>query len=187
LADHRNASRGRLVENDFKDLFGEWDPGEGTRTPRGEPPAEIENRVPRALNEKEVKVLGVYERPGASVSGSGQTFVVLQDNRNRKVCIYIGRMEAIAISQTVEGEETERPLTYDLLMLIIEKLGGTVDRVIVDDIWQDTFYAKVSVNGKDGATFDIDCRPSDAINIALRARSPIYMAEAVIEASQIEI
>ncbi len=170
--------------NEFKDLFGDWEPRDEGRPSGGdELPGEPENRAPRTLNEKEVKVVGVYEKPSAGPGMPSQTFVLLQDNSGRKVYIYIGRFEAFSISQSMEGEENERPLTYDLLALMLERLGATIDRVIVDDIWQETFYAKITLV-HDGNSFDIDCRPSDAINIALRARAPIYMAEAVIEANQ---
>lgn len=173
------------MDNDFKNLFGDWEPKDDLRLPGSEPPEEVENRAPRALNEKEVKVVAAWERQGIP-NVPAQTFVVMQDNQGRKVCIFIGRHEAFSISQFLEGEETERPLTYDLMSILMERLGGTVERVIIDDIWQDTFYAKISLV-KDGQTMDIDCRPSDAINVALRAKAPIYMAEAVIEASQVEI
>jgi bifunctional DNase/RNase len=172
------------VENDFKDLFPDWEPRESRGF--GEAvPEEVENRISRPLNEKEVKVLGVYGRTSPGILDP-QTFVVLQDNNGRKVCIYIGRYEAMAISQALDGDEADRPLTYDLMTLVIDKLGATVDRVLVDDIWQDTYYAKLSLT-KNGDYIDIDCRPSDAINVALRRRAPIYMAEAVIEASQIDV
>jgi hypothetical protein len=86
----------------------------------------------------------------------------------------------------MEGESVDRPQTYDLAMLIIDKLGASVERATIDDIWQSTFYAKLTLT-RDGVSTDIDCRPSDAINLALRARAPIYVAEAVIEASQDEV
>jgi hypothetical protein len=173
------------VGNEFKDLFGDWEPGEEPRPSGGsELAGEPENRVPHALNEKEVKVIGVYERP-IPASSSGQTFVLLEDSHGRKVPIYIGRFEAFSISQAVAGEQLDRPLTYDLLSTLVERLGATVERAIIDDIWQSTFYAKLTVV-RDGASFDIDCRPSDAVNIALRAHAPIYVAEAVIESSQEE-
>lgn len=168
--------------NDFKDLFGDWEPGDDQRAGGNEVAGEPENRQPYSLNEKEVRVAGVYERPTPGL-GSGQTFVLLEDNHGRKVPIYIGRFEAASILQAMEGESLDRPQTYDLLMLVVERLGGTVERAIIDDIWQTTYYAKLTIT-RDSSTQDIDCRPSDAINVALRARAPIYIAEAVIEASQ---
>lgn len=178
------------MDNEFKNLFGDWEPGKRPDVPDeglgGLEEGEPENRGPRPLNEKEVKVIGAWEMT-AMPGGPAQTFVVLQDNRDRKVRIFIGRAEAYAISQFLDREESERPMTYDLVSLIIERLGGTVDRAIIDDIWRDTFYAKLTVANKEGELYDIDCRPSDAINIALRARAPIYMAEAVLEQSQVEM
>jgi bifunctional DNase/RNase len=174
------------VGNEFKDIFGDWEPsGEGV--PSGSDPlaGEPENRVPRALNEKEVKVVGVYEHAQPGLAGGANTFVLLQDNHGRKVFIFIGRFEAMSISMALEGEETERPMTHDLMKQMLDRLGATIERVIIDDIWQDTFYAKLSLS-RNGDTYDIDCRPSDAVALAVRARAPIYMAESVIEASQQE-
>jgi bifunctional DNase/RNase len=168
------------VGDEFKDLFGDWEPREGR--PSGEDPlaGEPENRTPRSLNEKEVRVLGVFEHAAAGDPVSAQTFVLFQDNLGRKVPIFIGRFEALAISMALEGEEIDRPMTYDLLKVLIERLGAKVERVVIDDLWQDIFYAKVTV-AKNGDIHDVDCRPSDAVNIALRFRAPIYMAESVIE------
>ena len=171
--------------NEFKDIFGDWEPGDERRPSGGHGlPGEPENRQPHALNEKEVKIIGVYERPMPG-GANGQTFVMLEDNSSRKIPIYIGRFEAFSISTAVDGEEVGRPLTYDLMMLLLERLGATVERAVIDDIWQSTFYAKLTL-ARDSEVFDIDCRPSDAINIALRAHAPLYVAEAVIETSQEE-
>ena len=171
--------------NEFRDLFGDWEPGEEPRPAGGsELAGEPENRKPHTLNEKEVKVVGVYERsPAAGVRG--QTFVILEDNSGRKVPIYIGAFEALSITHAVDGEELGRPMTYDLISIMLDRLGATVERATIDDIWQSTFYAKLTL-AHDSTTFDIDCRPSDAINIALRGHAPLYVAESVIEASQEE-
>ena len=173
--------------NEFKDLFGDWEPRDDLRPFDGEDVSgEPENRLPRDLEEKEVRVVGVYEHAGTGSPTKSDTFILLQDNHNRKVFIFIGRFEAFAISMAMEGEETERPMTHDLLKIMLDKLGASVERVIIDDIWQDTFYAKLTVS-RNSDTFDIDCRPSDAVAIALRTGAPIFMAEAVIETSQQDI
>lgn len=175
------------MSNEFKDLFGDWEPGDESFGPEGRNmPGEPENLQPRELEEKEVRVLGVYEHAASGAGSSPQTFVLMQDPRARKVFIYIGRFEAVAISMAIEGEVTERPMTHDLLKIFLDKLGATVDRVIIDDIWHETFYAKITVV-HEGRSFDIDCRPSDAIAIALRAKAPIFMAESVIKVSEQEI
>lgn len=149
--------------------FGEM--GEGV-------PEEVESRRSRELNEREVKVVGVYEHPKGA-------FVLLKDTRGRAMPIWIGHAEALSISLAVEGHSTPRPLTHDLLRSVLDRLGATVDAVLVDDLYNNTYYAKISlrVNGK---VCDVDCRPSDAIAVALRARAPIYVADAVLEEAQVE-
>ena len=192
------------MANDFRDLFPEdWKPGEGNAPGEGggssrgaagsegagapgsplEGTSEIENRSPRALNEKEVKVVGIWgyqdaQNPDATPR---QTFVLLRDNRGRRVPIFIGPFETLSISMAIENVQVDRPMTHDLLRNAIDRLGGTVERITIDDLWQQTFYAKITVTQKNGESQDIDARPSDAIALALRTRSPIYMAESVIE------
>lgn len=158
--------------HDFWDLFGDSEGGSGD-------PDEPQEQGPRDLDEKEVKVVGVFEHPEGALGGGATTFVLLQDNHGRKVPIWIGKYEAVAISMTIAGDEFDRPMTHDLARLIIDRLGATVERVIVDDLFQETFYAKLVLNQED-RQIEIDCRPSDAIAIALRAKAPIFVAEAVI-------
>ncbi|MDX1930965.1 MAG: bifunctional nuclease family protein [Capsulimonadales bacterium] len=184
------------MADDFRDLnlgdlFRDWQPSE-ERPKRGESgsgenpyesSSETENRVPRALNEKEVRVLGIWgaHDPKDPDSPPKQTFVLLRDNRGRKAPIFIGPFETVAIQMAIEEKSPERPLTHDLLRNVIERMGGKVERVTIDDLWQSTFYARITITLKDNQTIDIDARPSDAIALALRTRSPIYMAEDVIE------
>lgn len=146
--------------------------------------SEMENRGPRRLDEKEVKVMGVYEH---QEQGSPPTaFVLLRDNNDRKVLIWIGRFEAYAISVALEGAMYDRPMTHDLLKSMIDHLKATVERIIIDDLWQDTYYAKITVATVSG-NVEIDARPSDAIALALRCNAPIFMAENVIEQAAREI
>lgn len=183
------------MADDFRDLFKDWQqpggeeeeaPREGAADPDGNPyetTSETENRAPRSLNEKEVKVMGIWgaQDPNNPDGPPKQTFVLLRDNRGRKAPIFIGPFETLAIQMALEGPTPERPMTHDLLKNFVERLGGTVERVTIDDLWQGTFYAKITVAQADGTVADIDARPSDAIALALRTRSPIYMAEQVIE------
>ncbi|MCL6630719.1 MAG: bifunctional nuclease family protein, partial [Armatimonadetes bacterium] len=148
--------------------------------------SEIENRQPRRLEEKEVEVVGVYEHqePGLP-SGSAPAFVLLRDKQSRKVLIYVGRFEAYAISAALENIPFDRPMTHDLLKSVLERLGGRVERILIDDLWQDTYYAKICVS-TNGNTVEIDSRPSDAIALALRTKAPIYMAESVIQQAAVD-
>jgi hypothetical protein len=125
--------------------------------------------------------MGVYmhQEPGLPA----QHFVLLRDNKGRRVPIWVGQFEAWAISYAIDNETADRPLTHDLMKTILDKVGATVDRIIIDDLWRDTFYAKITVVTPDGEYMDIDCRPSDAVALALRVHAPIYMAEYVLEAT----
>lgn len=171
------------MSNDFRDLFGEWRPD-----PEGAD-EEGEVRPRRALNEKEVRVVNVYEGRYESsagvISAESTTFVLLRDNLGREFRIFVLKDVAYAIMLALENESADRPFTHDLIKNIIERLGASVERVVIDDLWQDTFYAKITmVKGEE--TFDVDARPSDAIAIALRFRVPIYVAEDVLERAQID-
>lgn len=142
---------------------------------------ENENRAPRSLNEKEVKVMGVFMHEQQKMPP--QHFVLLRDNKGRRAPIWVGQFEAWAISYALDGDQPERPMTHDLFKLMLDRIGATIERVIIDDLWHDTFYAKIGLVKPDGEALEIDARPSDAIALALRSRSPIYMAEFVLEAA----
>jgi bifunctional DNase/RNase len=142
------------------------------------PPEEVEARRSRELNEKEVKIVGVYDHPRGP-------FVLLRDSRGRAMPIWVGNAEALSISIALEGTPTPRPLTHELMKIVLERLGGIVESALVDDLYNNTYYAKLSVR-TNGRVMDIDCRPSDAIAVALRCRVPIYVADAVLEEAQVE-
>lgn len=145
--------------------------------------SEVENKRPRQLDEKEVKVMGVYEHQEQGMPATA--FVLLKDNSGRQVFIFIGRFEAVAISVAIEGAAYPRPMTHDLLKIVIERLGGKVDRIVIDDLWQQTYYAKIHISITNQMV-DIDARPSDAIALALRFGAPIFMAESVLQQSAID-
>lgn len=148
----------------------------------GGPPEEDEpaRRGEGSLDVKEVTVAGVYEHRDQANSQPVAFFVLLRDALGRSVVIWIGRFEAASISLALEGATADRPLPHDLLNSIIGRMGGTIEQILIDDLWNNTYYAKISIVA-DSKTIDIDSRPSDAIALALRAKSPIYMAESVLE------
>ena len=143
-----------------------------------------EDRPPaRPIQEREVKVLNIFQYE----EKSEYTFVLLQDGRGRKLPIWIGpeQAQAIYIALRKEQYDFHRPLTHDLLKNIVEKLGGRIERLTIDDMWQDTFYARLVLNVGDRAV-DIDCRPSDGIAVALRAQAPIYVSEEVLDSCRLQ-
>jgi len=106
--------------------------------------------------------------------------VILKDKDGDRVLpIWVGIFEANAIAVQIENIETRRPMTHDLLRNIITDLDGQVDRVVVSDLKDNTFYAVIHLTVR-GERIAVDARPSDAIALALRTRSPILVEESVI-------
>lgn len=138
-----------------------------------------------SLEEKEVKVMGVYEHKEQGNNQPTAFFVLLRDTASRSVLIWIGKFEAMAISLALEGASADRPITHDLLNNVINKMGGAVERILIDDLWNNTYYAKVTIAVNDKVV-DIDSRPSDAIALSLRAKAPIYMIEHVLERAAVK-
>jgi bifunctional DNase/RNase len=98
--------------------------------------------------------------------------------------IWVGVFEANAIAVQIENVPTPRPMTHDLLRNIIQDLHATVERIVVTDLKENTFFALIHLNIS-GERVAIDARPSDAIALALRASAPIFVEEAVIEQSKL--
>lgn len=109
-----------------------------------------------------------------------QVIVLQEVGGERRFPILIGISEAIAIDREVKGFEPQRPLTHDLLANIIGALSGTVQRVEVCALHDNTFFAKLVID-QDGRTVEVDSRPSDAIALAVRLNSPIFVAEEVLD------
>jgi bifunctional DNase/RNase len=107
--------------------------------------------------------------------------VILKDKQGDRVLpIWVGIFEANAIALQIENIATPRPMTHDLLRNVITDLEGRVDRVVVSDLKENTFYAIIYLTVR-GERVTIDARPSDAIALALRTRSPIRVEETVID------
>jgi bifunctional DNase/RNase len=110
-----------------------------------------------------------------------QRVVILKEkDSERYLPIWIGPAEADAIAVKLQGVTVPRPLTHDLLSSVIDALGATINSVIVSDLKNDTFYAKIILN-VDGGQMEIDSRPSDALALAVRAEAPIYAEEIVLD------
>jgi len=109
--------------------------------------------------------------------------LILKNEEAGKILpIWIGPYEAYAIMSAIEGVEPTRPMTHDLIKAFLAAVDAQVERVVVNDLSDNTFYARIVVETHQG-TIEIDSRPSDAIAIALRATAPIYVSKTVIETS----
>ncbi len=99
---------------------------------------------------------------------------------SKVIPIFIGPLETHAITSVLDGITPPRPMTHDLIMMFIPVLGAQVIKVTIDEIIDNTFYAKISIR-KDEEIFLIDARPSDSIAIALRAEAPIFITQSVLD------
>lgn len=125
------------------------------------------------------EILGLSSSPA---TGGAYAILLKEINGNRRLPIIIGAFEAQAIALEIEGIKPPRPLTHDLLKNVIDNLGASILEVIIDELKENTFYAKIIIEVS-ALTNEIDARPSDAIALAVRAQAPIYVAEPVMESA----
>jgi uncharacterized protein len=137
----------------------------------------VPQREPGSMGELiEVSIEGVFVADNA---GNISRFVLLSDGE-RKLPILIGPFEAHAISLPLEGTRPDRPMSHDLIRNILDRLDVFLDRVVIDDLWNTIYYAKLYLK-KGEEEIEIDARPSDAIAIAVRFDAPIFVAEGILE------
>ncbi len=124
----------------------------------------------------QVDILGLST---SSSSGGAYALVLGETDGNRRLPIIIGAFEAQAIALELEKIQPPRPMTHDLLRDLFDTLGAEVVQVVVDELREGTFYAKVQYN-HGGEEKQLDCRPSDAVALAVRVEAPIYVAVSVL-------
>jgi hypothetical protein len=124
-----------------------------------------------------VDILGLSPSPS---SPGAYTLILKETEGERRLPIIIGQFEAQAIALELEGIKPPRPLTHDLVKNVLESLGSNLSDVIISELREGTFFARLNVE-ENSSKHEIDARPSDAIAIAIRFGVPIYVAEAVME------
>jgi hypothetical protein len=124
--------------------------------------------------------------PQLSRLNSQYVVMLKEKTAERYLPIFIGPAEANAIAIKLRGETLPRPLTHDLLRSMIDSLGASVDSIIVSDLKNDTFYAKIVLN-VDSGQIEVDARPSDALALAVRVEVPIYAEESVLDKAGISL
>ncbi|HEX8499232.1 MAG TPA: bifunctional nuclease family protein [Pyrinomonadaceae bacterium] len=130
--------------------------------------------------EIEVKIRGLMMDPS-----SGTPIIILKDvNSETMLPIWVGAYEANAIALEIEKIAPQRPMTHDLLRNVILEMGANVERVVVTELRDNTFFAMIIMKDRAGESVMIDARPSDAIALALRVDCPIFVNEEVIQASR---
>ena len=118
---------------------------------------------------------------------SNQPIVLLKEtDGDRYLPIWIGAVEATAIAFALQGIQTPRPMTHDLMRDLLRDAGVAVERIVINELVDQTFFALIRM-ASEGETKEVSSRPSDAIALAVRINAPIYAAEDVLEQAGIEL
>ena len=118
---------------------------------------------------------------------NSQRVVILKDREgDRFLFIWIANPEAYSIALELQGSTPPRPLTHDLLKTVIVELGAKVERIVINDMVDDIFYARILMD-MDGRHVEIDSRSSDAIALAVRMKAPIFVADKVMESASVAL
>lgn len=129
----------------------------------------------------EMRVMGI-----ALDTRTGSPIVVLHDKDNRKALpIWIGSAEASAIIRKIENLAVARPMTHDLIIDLVKKTGYRLDRVEINDVEKETYFATLCLVDKEGGEIEIDSRPSDAIAVAIRVDAPIFVSPTVLSSGSV--
>jgi hypothetical protein len=138
-----------------------------------------------------MKKKGKYQK--VTVSGifmanakEGVTPIVFLENDEKRVLpIYIGAAEAFSIQTALEKMPYPRPLTHDLMITIMEELQSRIKEVIIDDLDDGVFFARIVVR-KNGDEYEFDARPSDSLALAIRTKAPVYVSKGVMENASVD-
>lgn len=112
-------------------------------------------------------------------NGDSQVIVLRERDGDRHFPILIGLSEALAIDRGVKGLQTSRPMTHDLMSAIIRQLDAELERIVIHELRDHTFYAKLVLR-RNGQVIEVDSRPSDAIALGVAGETAIYVADAVL-------
>ena len=122
----------------------------------------------------------VVESVRVHMLSSRHVVILKETDHDRYLPIWIGPWEASAIAMKLQGLTADRPLTHDLFATALESLGVRVDRVVISTLAEETYHARLHLE-RNGDTFEIDSRPSDALALAVRTGGRIFASEAVLE------
>jgi hypothetical protein len=113
-------------------------------------------------------------------TSDSQVIILKERDGERHLPILIGIHEALAIDRRLKGMRTPRPMTHDLLANVVESLSGELEKIVISDLRDHTFYATLIIR-RDGELIEVDSRPSDAIALGVAAGTPIYVESQVLE------
>jgi hypothetical protein len=124
----------------------------------------------------EVEVADLALDPNSNVP----IMILKEKNGTRVVPVWIGIAEASSIARYRAAEKPERPLTHDLMKLLIDGFDGKVNRVVIHDLRENTFFARIFLTGQNNKVLCLDARPSDAVALAIRCLAPIYVEDKIL-------
>lgn len=138
-----------------------------------------DERDPQQDRELRVEIKGLMLDPSSNIP-----IVILRDEESQRLLpIWIGVFEANAIALRIDGFEPPRPMTHDLLASSIQNLGAEIEKIVICDLRDTTFYASIHLR-RNGDSLTLDARPSDAIALALRTEAPIFVRSSVLDKAQ---
>lgn len=117
---------------------------------------------------------------------NNRVVLLKETSGERYLPIWIGEFEAHAIAMELQGVESPRPLPYDLMRSMLTQLGGSVEHVLINELSMDVFYARIVIT-MNGQTIELDSRPSDAIALAVRSGSTIFVDESVMDRAGVNL
>lgn len=123
-------------------------------------------------------ILGLSTSPS---SGGAYALILSETEGNRRLPIIIGTFEAQAIALELESIKPPRPMTHDLLKSLVQSFNSKVEKVVINDLSEGTFFAQIHCLGEEENGFELDARPSDAIALAIRFSAPIYVNTEVLD------
>lgn len=131
---------------------------------------------------QKVKISGVFMTRSEKESSP----VVMLENRDKNVLpIYVGVSEAFSIQSALDGLTYPRPLTHDLLLSVLKGFDGKVEKVVIDDLNDGVFFARLFVS-KNGEAYEFDSRPSDGLALAVRVKAPIFVSSEVMKSASLD-
>jgi bifunctional DNase/RNase len=125
------------------------------------------------------------DRVNVALANYQRTLILKAKGIEKYLPIWIGPCEADAIANILQDVHLARPITHDFLFAVINTLGATVKSIIIDKLEENTFHAKVILDTGKGE-IDVDCRPSDAVAVAVRAKAPIFVDNEVLDRAGID-
>lgn len=128
----------------------------------------------------------IVESIRVSLVTQARVVILKEVEGERHLPIWIGPFEAESIAMELQGVSASRPLPYDLIRTIVTEMGGEVRRVLVTELSQDVFYARIVID-RAGVAVEVDSRPSDAIAVAVRSKIPIFVDESVMERAGVKL